>query len=450
MASLNDPKFSNYLLDQRIDFLCRHKSMMLVGHTCITIMTVWFLSSRAAPMEIGIWLACMVSSTLFNNYCLVQRNPNSRGFAGDKWMHRATISSIFIGTTWGTVPLFFHVIDDLEFLVIVCCVYTGYVSAAIPSTFCHARLFCAFAGGITIPFWIMLFTNQGEAYEFIRIALILYIGILIYISLNLHQLFLRYVQISYEKLELIDDLETEREIGIKATLSKDQFFAAASHDLRQPLNAINLFIDALSYRLEKPDNKNIIDKIKRSLRNHNGMLHGVLDVSKLEANSVKYEPQNLHVNSLVDYLIDEHPNKPEGVEIVNAIDQKMHVYTDQTILRRIIGNVLDNAVKFTEQGKIVIKGKVDKGWAKISIIDTGIGIPANKMDLVFEDFQQLDNPERNRDKGLGLGLSIVKRLCSLAKIELELESQQNEGTKVHFLLATGKPPSHTNRVAPIG
>jgi len=361
--------------------------------------------------------------------------------AGDLWMLRACLSALLMGLSWGVLPGWFHTDGDLVFMVIMCCVFTGYVSAAVPTTFFYAPVFCSFAAGISLPFWLMLFNYQGEVYDFLKVALILYIGILVYAACNMHILFKQYAQTTFEKLQLVDDLEQERNVATRATHSKTQFFAAASHDLRQPLNAINLFVDSLRYRNKDEKDAQTLDKISRSLRSLNKMLHSLLDISKLDASAVQNEPISIELLPLVNQLLDEVRPQTQGIDFVIDIAPETAVWCDPMIIQRILSNLIDNAVKFTAKGGVKIKSKSHDELVRLSIEDSGVGIPAANLDTIFDEFQQLNNPERNRDKGLGLGLSIVKRLCDLAGIPIGIRSEVGSGTTLTLELTQSASPT---------
>lgn len=440
MNKASNNEFSQFLLDQRINFMVEHRAMTGIGHCIIAGLSAWFLSTRVAWEAIAPWLACIFLAGIFTLISLQHRKPNSKGFGGDLWMIRGCASAFLMGLSWGVMPGWFYSDNDTAFMVVVFCVYTGYISAAIPTTFSYAPVFYSFAAGITLPFWLMLFDHKGEIFEFLRFALPLYVGILVYAAYNVHGLFRQWNQTTFDKLKLVDDLEKEKDIATTATLSKTQFFAAASHDLRQPLSAINLFVDSLAHRASDPKDKQTLDKINRSLRSLNKMLHSLLDISKLDASAVRYEPSPVALRSLLAQLVDEHSTHANGLSFSINVDEQLTADCDPTILRRILGNLIDNAVKFSHKGVIHLDAKPVSQTIDLQIRDSGIGIEEDQLDRIFDEFKQLNNPERNRDKGLGLGLSIVKRLCALADIPLSIDSKKNVGTTVTLSLRSSEAP----------
>jgi CheY-like chemotaxis protein/anti-sigma regulatory factor (Ser/Thr protein kinase) len=169
------------------------------------------------------------------------------------------------------------------------------------------------------------------------------------------------------------------------------------------------------------------------------MLHSLLDISRLDADVIENQPKHIALQTLVDQLCDEYQEKAPHLNIICDIEQQITVFVDPTILYRVVRNLIDNAVKYTSQGEIkIVANVVADDMVELIISDTGIGIPEDKITTVFGEFEQLNNPERNREKGLGLGLAIVRRLCSIAAIEIELNSRLGEGTVVTIQLATAQ------------
>jgi CheY-like chemotaxis protein/two-component sensor histidine kinase len=236
---------------------------------------------------------------------------------------------------------------------------------------------------------------------------------------------------------VLAELAREKEAVEQAVAAKDRFLASASHDLRQPLNAISLFAVALRPLQTKPLGNEIVDKILLSLKGLNGMLHSLLDISRLDANVVENQPKHIALQTLVNQLCDEYQEKAPHLTISCHIEQQITVFVDPTILYRVVRNLIDNAVKYTTRGEVKIDANlVGDDIVELVISDSGIGIPEDKITTVFDEFEQLNNPERNREKGLGLGLAIVRRLCSIAEIEIELRSTLGQGTVVTIKLET--------------
>ncbi|OFE11080.1 sodium:proline symporter [Pseudohongiella acticola] len=209
--------------------------------------------------------------------------------------------------------------------------------------------------------------------------------------------------------------------------SKSKFFAAAGHDLMQPLNAASLFCEMLLKRLKSDDNS-LAMQIQQSLQNAEELLTMLLEMTKLESGNLQPHAKDVPLwdilaplNSSFTLLAQE-----KGLEL-RMLPTQVVVTTDQKILQRILQNLLSNAVRYTHQGKILCGIRRKQGnFIELQIWDTGRGIPAEKFNEIFMEFKQLDQHDHN--PGLGLGLAIVDRMCRLLNIPIHLQSQLERGT----------------------
>ncbi|MEX2335273.1 MAG: PAS-domain containing protein, partial [Pseudohongiella sp.] len=227
--------------------------------------------------------------------------------------------------------------------------------------------------------------------------------------------------------ERTEALSVAKQTAEHAHQSKSKFFAAAGHDLMQPLNAASLFCEMLLKRL-KHDDINLAMQIQQSLQNAEELLTMLLEMTKLE--SGKLQPYRKDV-PLWDILAPLNASfvllaQEKGLEFSIRPTQVV-VHTDQKILQRILQNLLSNAVRYTQHGKILcgIRRKPDNR-IELQVWDTGRGIPPEKFNEIFMEFKQLDQHDHN--PGLGLGLAIVDRMCRLLNIPIRLESHLNRGT----------------------
>lgn len=215
----------------------------------------------------------------------------------------------------------------------------------------------------------------------------------------------------------------------RASRAKSRFLAAASHDLRQPLQAINMFVAALKVSAGDDESGEIIASIQESLRATDELLDALLDVSRLDAGVLQPRLRDVAVADLVDRMETEFASQAARKGIVlRIVTSSTVVRTDPTLLERVLRNLVSNAVRYTESGRILV-GCRHRGQAlRLEVWDTGVGIPADKIDAVFEEFYQLGNPERDRTHGLGLGLAIVDRVSSLLGYRIDVRSTPGRGS----------------------
>ena len=237
-----------------------------------------------------------------------------------------------------------------------------------------------------------------------------------------------------EQAKLNKKLQASLTSEASANRAKTQFLAAASHDLRQPLHTVSIFCAALEMQNEQESNKEIIEHMNGAVSTLSKQLDALLDISKLDAGITEPELKQVNINALFSEL--EREFKPiaqdKGIEIEFIINKPIGILNDELLLIRILQNLIANAIKYSNEGKIQIE-LIESDNLSICVSDNGPGIPEEEQERVFEEFYQLHNSERDSSKGLGLGLAIVKRLCYLLHIELRLESSAN-GTQfyLHF------------------
>jgi len=239
----------------------------------------------------------------------------------------------------------------------------------------------------------------------------------------------RSIILQNENRGLIQQLQLKKEKAESANLAKTKFLAAASHDLRQPLHAMSLFLGILEERSSDSEQMMVVDKIKKSSMALEGLLASLLDISKLDAKVITINKSSFDIQRLFDLLENEF--KPIALEKnlkISFVHTSLWINTDRPVIERILRNLISNAICYTEKGRILIGCRRTKESVIIAVCDTGIGIEKDKTAIIFEEFQQIDNPGRDRSKGLGLGLSIVTRLVDLLEAQLFLSSKQGKGS----------------------
>ncbi|MBP2298377.1 hybrid sensor histidine kinase/response regulator [Azospirillum picis] len=231
-----------------------------------------------------------------------------------------------------------------------------------------------------------------------------------------------------------------RDAAERADRAKTKFLAAASHDLRQPLQSLFFFAHALSDKLEDHPTAPLLASMTESLSGLRVMLDSLLDVSRLDAGVVKPSVTDFALGPLLDRLAEEYRLRAGEVGLgLRHVSSSAWVRSDPALLERILRNLIENAIRYTEQGSILI-GCLHRGDAlRLAVIDQGIGIPPEKTQDIFQEFTQLANPERDRRKGLGLGLAIVRRLAGLLGHGVAVRSVPGRGSGFFLDLSPAVP-----------
>lgn len=224
-------------------------------------------------------------------------------------------------------------------------------------------------------------------------------------------------------------LERTSEEAEQANASKSRFLAAASHDLRQPLQSLGLYLSVLSRLLDEPKPLEVCGKMRKSLDTMGELLNALLDISKLDSGSVVPEKADVALELLFDRIVTDNVQQAEekGLALICEGTAAV-VHSDPALLQRVIENLVTNAIRYTDRGEVRIDCECGDGLARVRVSDTGIGIPEESLEKIFDEYYQLDNPARDRRKGLGLGLSIVRHIARLLDLNLTVESVPGEGS----------------------
>lgn len=228
-----------------------------------------------------------------------------------------------------------------------------------------------------------------------------------------------------------EDAERAKEEAESANRAKSQFLASASHDLRQPVQSLFFFQEILSNKLKGHPSLPVVETMRNALDALKSLLDGLLDISRLHAGTIEIEKTVFPVSMLLDRLDAEYLPRAQAMGVtLRTVGSTSWVRSDLAQLERILRNLVDNALKYTPEGGSVLVGcRHTAGNLLVQVVDTGPGIPPDKQETIFQEFVQLGNPERDRAKGLGLGLAIVRHLARLLGHEVSLRSRVGHGTE---------------------
>lgn len=278
--------------------------------------------------------------------------------------------------------------------------------------------------------------------------LILFYGLFIFylligiMSYKDNQLVTHELALDSENIRLKHTAEFERAVAEQANKEKSHFLAAASHDLRQPLNSMGLFLYSLTQHVKQSEDKKIIaglNQLDNSYQALKKLFDSLLEISQLDAGTVHPEYKNICLSSLIEPIINELSIEAEAHHL-DLIYHPCHsfVEVDSIMLSRIFRNLIGNAIKYTAEGSVNVYETVSGNYVTVDIVDTGIGIPENELRNIFNEYHQLGNKRRDRRKGIGLGLSIVKKMADVLDIEIDVISILHEGSTFSLKLETAE------------
>jgi two-component system, sensor histidine kinase len=329
---------------------------------------------------------------------------------------------------WGSAPLLLMpaALEYQVLLLLVICIiaFSGTVYFSY-----HTPAFYAFVVPLLLMATIALLLQGGGTQIILAIGMIGMLLAVLRFGRNFNDALTRAINVSLENKALVAELTQQKETAIKANLAKTRFLASASHDLRQPMHTIGLLVALLRNRSERAEDASIVEKIHTAIQAMENLFTGLLDISKLDAGMVKPTIEDFPVANVLNavHLNFAMQAEEKGLRL-RVVASSLNVKSDAVILERMVANLVANAVRYTHRGKILVGCRRRGQTVHITVHDTGIGIPRERREEIFQEFVQLSNPERDRNKGMGLGLSIVKRSADLLGHRISLHSTPGKGS----------------------
>jgi signal transduction histidine kinase/ActR/RegA family two-component response regulator len=352
-------------------------------------------------------------------------------------------------STASIVPFAFHAPGDFAPMAVAAVLMAGCTigAASVAGSqrafvgFCTLT-FCLLAGG-----WA--WRGGAIGYMFAAGILLVYFMLLATVK-DQGRMLNKLMNVLEDNAVLSEAVRQERDRATAASEAKTRFFAAASHDLRQPLHALSInatTLDILARRSPDPLLREVSRGIGSALRQSSGLLDGLLDISRLDAHTIEARFAPHDISAVLRASRDEYAAlaAQQGLFLKVTVPQTpLWGLTDADQLIRIVGNLVNNAIKFTSRGGVTLSAEAAAdGRVLVRVSDTGPGIPESERERVFEEFYQIGNPSRDRSQGLGLGLAIVRRTAELLKIEIGLDSEPGRGTTFTLHLPAAMPTDET-------
>lgn len=265
-------------------------------------------------------------------------------------------------------------------------------------------------------------------------------GITFYLSMSCTRIFydgeaavLATFQDLTSEVEYQKRLEEAKERAELANLAKSQFLASASHDLRQPLHAMGLLLSVLESYISSDAGMAVLKRVTTSLEAMNDLFSGILDISKLDANAVPLKMEAVSVAACFEMLKQEFLPlaQKKGLRLL-FVNSNTHILTDRVQFERVLRNLISNAIRYTESGRVLVGARRHGERLRFYVCDSGVGIAPQDQEVIFQEFRQIGNPERDRRKGLGLGLAICERISHLLDTEIGVASVPEQGSVFTF------------------
>lgn len=355
-----------------------------------------------------------------------------------RWSLAFNFFAAAVGLMWGAAALSFFP-EDVAYQALLICVVLGLAAGAVTMNPIYPPALYLFLASILLPTILRVAFENDLVHWIIAAMLTLFTAVVVNSGRQLAATFFTTLNQRYENLALVELLTKEKSRAESSSRDKSRFLATASHDLRQPLQALMLFSDAMLEVAQEKETKHLAGQIGKSVNALVEMFDELLDVSRLEAGIVEVRWQNFALQPLFDRLyVDMTPFAQSKGLHFNLPNVDCVVYSDPFLLDRMLRNLISNAIRYTDHGSVSISCLPCAQGLRFAISDTGIGIDAEALPHIFEEYYQVDNQHRDRRKGLGLGLAIVQRVEGLLGCKVEVKSEVDQGSEFSFVVQQGK------------
>ncbi len=403
------------------------------------------------PAVLAVWMAFVTADfALRQGICAAFRRIESSPFRWRVWAGAFTAATVIGGLVWGVGAVYLVTPSSTEQLIVML-VISATASGAVPAFGNYLPATYAYIVPAMLPF-IAWSAMRGDAlHPALTLLGIVFTSAYMVIAWQFNGHLLHSLLLRFENLDLVESLERQRNIAEQANVAKSRFLAAASHDLRQPVHALGMFVSALRDRAMDVEAERLVGHIDASVEALDSLFVALLDISRLDAGIVESNITRFAVQPMLERICADH----EGEAAAKGIRIVLHpcsaqVQSDAVLIERIVRNIVANAVRCTPSGRVVVGCRRRGPRLVIEVWDTGRGIARDQQERVFEEFYQLDNPERDRAKGLGLGLAIVRRLSLLLNCPVTLASELGKGSVFRIavpLSPAGAPSSEARSPA---
>jgi two-component system, sensor histidine kinase len=425
-----DDLFSGKVTEEQIKQIFGQIRFAIIGPLFGAVITSLLLFEYVAPVRIYTWSALVFVSYLsFLILWARYKKSDTSGAYVNKWGKRYLLLSWIAVGCWGSVSLFLFSPDSfIAQMILTMSVMIG-AAAITVSTIVYRPVFYTTILLIA-PLFFQFMRVGDEGHYILALGCVGFTLILFFMNSRVNQIVEQSIRLRFSNYKLVSDLRAQKEIAEKSSMAKSSFLAVASHDLRQPLHAHGLFLGELRERLPgETVVSGIINKLDSSLLAISELFDSLLDISRLEAGVVETKVKSFFIDDFIRPIVEQYRVKAEASGLtLRAVLPHCAISTDRILLGRILRNLLENAVRNTTRGKILVAGRRRQGSLLMQVWDTGCGIKDDELDDIFKEYYQVKRKNNRRARGLGLGLAVVSQACSLLGHRIRVRSVFGKGS----------------------
>jgi signal transduction histidine kinase/CheY-like chemotaxis protein len=423
------------LLREKAAHITKAARSATIANILAPLLCIPAFGDEVTPLRLNSWLSYMFAVIVIRTWIIYKLAYQTENISDpQRNLNMVSFAVGLVGLGWGLG----WVLMAPELQMINRMIYVYMITAAMVSgMFAYSvnkPTFYAF----TLPIMIPSLGSAAWSLEIFpwtfSVGLATLYIVVLSIAKNFSQTFEDSVSLRFRNERLYQELANERDQSIAANVAKSRFIAVASHDLRQPMHAVNVYLDLVNLdKVPEAEAKSLV-KIKNSINTLNAMFDALLNISKLDADVTPVTQRPFNLSDLTGTLRDlfETKAKSKGLAL-HITAPSLVVRGDKLLLQQIVGNLVSNAIQYTEAGSVEVRFESTPEGLRIEVIDTGSGIPLSEQTHIFHEFYRAEKTRALHD-GLGLGLSIVKRLCHLIGAEITVRSEVGQGSR--FMVQT--------------
>jgi signal transduction histidine kinase len=416
----------------------------LIGATLALPVMVYLMAGEVDARALIVWVA-LISVVLAHRYRIIvtyrTRHDSVEGPAREAFIRRYQWSWTLVGLLWGSVVGLTFQQTSVQTQFVCGLVVMGHGLISLTSFSVYPPVFRTYitslVGAVLIGLVVpnVMFPLSVEVVKLslsLALLLIIFLVLLRSAGARLYETHRASFELQFSNQELIDSLTQQTRASVRAVAAKNRFLASAAHDLRQPVHALSLYADWLSGEPEMA--REIAPRILQSTRAINELFDSLFDLTRIDAGNYKVRLQHVDVQQLfADMALQFEP-----VAVGKSLKLRTHarattIWADPVVLRRMLGNLVGNALRHTQRGGVLLGLRHREGMLIFEVWDTGVGIAREHQQAIFQEFFRVSQHQGTEDS-LGLGLTIVSKLATLMGYQLALNSEANRGSVFRVML----------------
>ena len=433
----NQNALQDKILVEQIIILYRSTMTSFLFHLLTSSILAYALWEVVPQTILIIWMSLMITIQLTRGLLFFIYRQHFKPEQAKIYGLFFSIGTAFSGLIWGLGGAVMLPLVNLEYQLIIVFLLAVLGLAANATLYIYLPAFFAFVLILLLPPSIQFFYIGGAIQLSLGALFIAATIIFPILTISNNRAMKESIRLRFENIDLVEQLRKQKNEAENANLAKSKFLAAASHDLRQPLYASSLFTSVLEEITKDPEVLRVVAQIKTSGESMKSMFNALLNISQLDAGVMHPDKTHFLLQPLFETLANDFdPLAKQKKLLIHWPADVFAVHSDRELVEQILRNFISNAIRYTDKGSITIccevkneiNNKAGNNQVVINVTDTGIGISEDNQKAIFDEYKQISNSERDRTKGLGLGLAIVQRTADLLQHDITLKSQLNQGS----------------------